>query len=127
VIELHNETGLLQNIDRSNIQRKLIIGTWGTRECLFYAPSCFVLCCGCQWAVQNRISTLSLCDATGPRGGAIVMNERLRDVPFPRNFSNVDRVTGEPARYRNRSAHSQLSSIQMRQASETGPQTPHRL
>jgi hypothetical protein len=32
------------------------------------------------------------------------MNERLRDVPFPRNFSNVDRVTGEPARYRNRSA-----------------------
>lgn len=27
VIELHNETGLLQNIDRSNIQRKLIIGT----------------------------------------------------------------------------------------------------
>lgn len=37
----------------------------------------------------------------GPRGGAILLNERLRDIPFPANQSKVD-SSGQTWRYQNR-------------------------
>jgi hypothetical protein len=66
VTELRNETGLLQNIDRSNIQRKLIIGTWGTRDSLFYTPSCSAV--GVSNVLRGILYRRCLCVTLQARG-----------------------------------------------------------